>query len=222
MTTAVAESPLQIETVSDLLERLGDIPASRVLLKPTPGTATVQDVIDIHDHAGRLCELVDGTLVEKAKGLRESLLAGAIIAALRAFVVPRKLGIVTGADGMVRLFPNLVRGPDVAFNSWESLPGRKIPPEPIPDLSPNLAVEVLSKSNTVKEMERKRREYFKAGLQLVWIVNAVSRTVDVYTSPTQFTTRHESDTLDGGEVLPGFALSLKELFAELDQVGPQS
>lgn len=222
MTTAVADTPLQIETVSDLLERLGDIPAGRVLLKPTPGTATVQDVINIHDHAGRLCELVDGTLVEKAIGYSESALAGAICAALRAFVMPKKLGIVTGADGMLRLFPGLVRGPDVAFVSWRRIPAGRIPSEPIPLLAPSLAVEVLSKTNTPREMDRKRREYFKAGVELVWIVEPVTRTVDVYNSPTQFTTRHESDTLDGGEVLSGFTLSLKELFAELDQVGPQA
>jgi Uma2 family endonuclease len=222
MTTAVVDAPLQVETVSDLLERLGDIPASRVLLKPTPGTATVQDVIDIHDQADRLCELVDGTLVEKAMGYRESALAAAICAALRAFVMPKNLGPVTGADGMLRLFPNLVRGPDAAFIPWKRIPGGRMPSEAIPLLAPSLAVEVLSKSNTPKEMERKRREYFKAGVELVWIVEPVTRIVDVYTSPSRFTTLHENDTLVGGDVLPGFTLSLKELFAELDQVGPQA
>ena len=90
-------------------------------------------------------------------GCRESILAGVLIEVLRQFVVPRNLGLVSGADGSVRLFPGLVRIPDVAFASWDRFPGRKIPDEPIPSLAPDLAVEVLSDSNTPAEMDRKAR-----------------------------------------------------------------
>ena len=72
---------------------------------------------------------------------------------------------------MVWLFRGLVRIPDVAFTSWERLPGRRVPPEPIPELAPDLAVEVLSQSNTEAEMTRKRGEYFAAGVRLVWLVD---------------------------------------------------
>lgn len=217
--TTLAEPALKIETVSDLLQRLGDIPPGRVLMKPAPGTATVQDLLDVHRRTGRLYELVDGTLVEKGMSYRESMLAGAILAALRAFVIPRNLGIVTSDSGMMRLFAGLVRIPDVAYASWGRIPARRVPTEPVPDLAPNLAVEVLSESNTPKEMEKKSREYFDAGVELVWIVDPVARTVEVYTSPRKPTVLHESDTLDGGVVLPGFSLSLRELFSELDRVG---
>jgi len=54
--------------VSDLLEQLGDIPAFRVLLPPVPVTATVEDVVEVRNRERRLCELVDGTLVEKGMG----------------------------------------------------------------------------------------------------------------------------------------------------------
>ena len=60
-------------TIADLLHRLGGIPARRVRLVPTPGTATEQDVIKIHDRTNRLCELVDGVLVEKVMGFDESI-----------------------------------------------------------------------------------------------------------------------------------------------------
>jgi Uma2 family endonuclease len=219
--TTLAEPVTEIETVSDLLERLGDIPPSRVLMQPAPGTATVEDILRIRAKTGRLCELVNGTLVEKGMGYRESALAVAIAAALRAFVIPRNLGIVTGESGMVSLFTGLVRIPDVAYVSWDRIPGGKMPNEPVPHLAPNLAVEVLSPSNTPREMEKKRREYFKAGVELVWIVDPVLRTVEVYTSPTTPVNLLESDTLDGGDILPGFTLSLRELFAELDRVSPQ-
>lgn len=215
-TTSVTFSP-PVLTVGDLLERLGGISPDRVRFTPVPGTATEQDVIDIERRENRLFELVDGVLVEKAMGYRESVLAGAVLAALRAFVVPHKLGLVSGSDGMMRLFPGLVRIPDVAFVSRERLPAGHMPTEPIPDLVPDLAVEVLSKSNTIAEMTRKRGEYFGAGVRLVWLIDPDTRTAAVYEAaarpPRQLT---ERDALDGDGVLPGFTLPLKELFAELD------
>ena len=62
-------------TIADLLHRLGGIAASRVWLVPAPGTATEQDVIDVHDRTNRLCELVDGVLVEKVMGFDESIVS---------------------------------------------------------------------------------------------------------------------------------------------------
>jgi Uma2 family endonuclease len=204
------------ETLADLLEQLGGISPERIRLHPSLGTATEKDVLDVHDRQGRLCELVDGVLVEKAMGFRESFLAAALITILWSFVQPRKLGLVTGADGMVRLASGLVRIPDVAFVSWERLPGRRIPSEPIPHLAPDLAVEVLSPSNTPGEMARKRQEYFAAGVRLVWMVDAGTRTVAVYTAPEQCTVFQEAQTLHADSVLPGFTLPLRQLFADLD------
>jgi Uma2 family endonuclease len=83
---------------------------------------------------------------------------------------------------------------------------------PIPDWVPNLVAEVLSPGNTVDEMDRKLREYFDAGVQLVWYIDPRNRTVRVYTSYDDFTTLTEGDELDGGSVLPGFRLSIRELF----------
>jgi Uma2 family endonuclease len=163
--------------------------------------------------------LVDGVLVEKAVGFRESFLAIALSAILWSFVKPRRLGVVTGEAGMVRLASGLVRIPDVAFVSWERLPGRRIPSEPIPGLAPDLAVEVLSPENTPGEMARKRQEYFAAGVQLGWIVDPVARMVAVYTAPEQCSVWQEDQILPGDPVLPGFTLPLRELFAELDSQG---
>ena len=142
-----------------------------------------------------------------------------IIGFLRAFVVPRNLGLVSGADGMMRLFPGLVRIPDVAFVSWDRVPGGRIPADPIADFAPDLAVEVLSRWNTKAEMARKRREYFAAGVRLVWVVDPELRIVTVFTGPEQWTSLAESETLEGGDLLPGFQLPLSALFAELDRQG---
>jgi len=78
-----------------------------------------------------------------------------------------------------------------------------------------LAVEVLSPSNSLKEIERKLKEYFLSGTQLVWIVDLDARTVKVHTAPDQFETLTERETLTGGDVLPGFMLPLKQLFARV-------
>ena len=127
-TPASGRAPLaDLANLGELLKRLGNIPAERVRLHPTPGTATEKDVIDILDRENRPCELVEGTLVEKAMGYEESEIAGLLITFLNIFVRPRKLGIVTGADGTIRLFPGLVRIPDVAFASWDCFPDRKRP-----------------------------------------------------------------------------------------------
>jgi Uma2 family endonuclease len=205
-----------VSTLADLLEELGGISPSRVRYFLRPGTATEQDVLDIEAKENRLFELVDDVLVEKATGFWESVLATAIASALRAFVIPRKLGVVAGADGMVRLFAHLtlIRMPDVVYVSNARLPDGKR--RPVPQLAPDLAVEVLSAGNTVAEMRRKRREYFEAGVRLVWIVDPTTRTVDVYTEIENPVSLRESQSLDGGSVLPGFTLDLRALFAELD------
>ncbi len=67
-TPATVTTPVSFETVADVLERLGGSPPQRIRLKPPPGTATERDVIAIHDRENRLCELVDGILVEKVMG----------------------------------------------------------------------------------------------------------------------------------------------------------
>jgi len=213
--TILTEPTESTETMGDLLKRLGDISPDRVRLRPMPGTATEADVVRIHAHEKRLFELIDGVLVEKGMGYRESILAGAILEGLRSWTKPRKLGLVTGADGMMRLFPGLVRIPDVAYASWERFPNRQVPTEAIPQLVPDLAVEVLSESNTKREMNRKRNEYFDAGVRLVWIVDPKTSTIRVYTEPEQFTVLDQNQILDGGAVLPGFTYSLRDLFAEL-------
>jgi Uma2 family endonuclease len=203
--------------LAELMNQLGRVPLQRIRLHPPPGTATERDVIETERRENRLCELVDGVLVEKAVGFIESVLAGAILAALREFVVARNLGHVTGADGTMRLAPGLVRIPDAAFISWSHFPGGRLTDEPIPSLAPDLAVEVLSQTNSPEEMQRKRQDYFRAGTTLVWIVDPRQRTVSVFTSPDEFHIVPADQTLDGGTVLPGFSLDLSQVFAELDR-----
>lgn len=192
------------------------MPAGRIRREPAPGTATERDVVAIHAREKRLCELVDGILVEKPMGYEESVLALELARLLGNFVAGRRLGLVTGEGGMMSLARGLVRIPDVAFVSYDRLPGRKPPRRPIPRLAPNLAVEVLSRSNTSKEMDRKLVDYFDAGVELVWFIDPRARNVEVFTSPGSSTMLKAGQTLTGGNVVPGFKLKLRDLFAVLD------
>jgi Uma2 family endonuclease len=109
-----------------------------------------------------------------------------------------------------------VRGPDVAFVSRERLPGRSFPKDAYPAIQPNLVVEVLSPGNTKGEMARKRLEYFHSGVQVVWIVDCLNRSVAVYTSPSKFRIYSEEEVIDGGEALSGFTASVADFFRDLD------
>lgn len=164
----------------------------------------------------RLVELIDGELVEKPMGLRESFLASWLIICLGQFVVPRRLGLIASADGLLRIRPGRLRIPDVAFYTWPRAGETDVSLEAIGSRAPALAVEVLSESNTTAEMASKLRDYFAAGSRLVWLVDIDAATVAVYTSPTDFVLLTGTDSLDGGAVLPGFALPLPDLFGYLD------
>jgi Uma2 family endonuclease len=203
------------KNLKDLLTRLGDIPLERIRLYPSPGTATEEDLLHVLDHENIPCELIDGVLVEKAMGAKESYLAIELGFWMRLYLQDHPLGVDLGADATFRLMPHLIRLPDLSFVAAANLPGGLLPAEPIPELVPDLAVEVLSQGNTRAEMVRKRKEFFYAGTSLIWIVNPYKRTVDVYDDPDRFITYSEDDSLIGGDLLPGFALQLRELFARI-------
>jgi Uma2 family endonuclease len=208
------------ETMGEVLERLGRIDPARVRVRPAPGKATEKDLLATRERTGRLYELVDGTLVEKVMGHPESLLASWLSHLIQSFLDQHDLGIVAGADGAVRLMPGLVRLPDISFVSWDRVPVRgQFPTEPISGLAPDLAVEVLSEENTPEEMKQKLKEYFLAGVRLVWFVDLAERTVTAYTGPDRSVALTEGQTLDGGEVLPGFSLPLDRLFARVPRGG---
>ncbi len=201
--------------LAELLEHLGGISPRRIRLQPAPGTAGERHVIAIQEREERLYELMEGVLVEKVMGYEESSLACELIYYLKHFLHEHDLGNVAGADGALRLMPGLVRIPDVSFIAWDRLPERRIPAERLPDLTPDLAVEILSEGNTPGEMDRKLRDYFFSGTRLVWYIDPQRRTARVYTSPDQCVELGERQKLDGGAVLPGFSLPLAQLFARL-------
>ena len=208
-------------TLADLQEHLGGIPLARIRLVPPPGYATEEDVSAIEAREDRLCELVDGVLVEKPIGWYESILAGLILTKLNVYLETHDLGQALGADGCLKLLRGVVKIPDVCFISWKRFPEKKLPRRPIPALVPDLVVEVLSESNTVEEMREKLSMYFEAGVRLVWYVDPATRSAKSYSGPTSFTEVGANGVLDGADVLPGLEISLRELFEKADRQRPR-
>lgn len=208
-------------TVADVQQRLDGIPAERIRTYPAPGTATEEDVLRVMARTDRICELVDGILVEKVMRSFESRLAVILVYLIETFLEDHDLGVVLTEAGFLRLFPGLVRAPDVSFIRWERFPDDEFPEGAIWPVAPDLAVEILSEGNTEAEMQRKVREYFRAGGRRVWLVDPASRTARVFTSPRRSVVVNENDPLDAGDLLPGFKLTLKDWFARAQRRGPR-
>jgi len=214
-TTGPSALPLSW-SLGDLQRHLGDIQADRVRLFPHPGTGTADDADAAQQTGSNFCELIDGVLVEKPMGTLESLLALEVAFALRKYLEGQRLGVVLGADGLLQLGPQLVRGPDVSFIRWERFPDGRLPTDRIWAVAPDLAVEVLSPGNTTGEMMRKVADYLNAGTRLVWIIDPTPRTAVVHAAndsgvATQ-TFLGPEGVLDGGDVLPGFWMELSRIF----------
>ena len=178
--------------------------------------ATEADALALRD-ADTPCELIDGRIVRKIVGRRETYLTAELIAELVLYLRTNDIGFVCTPDLLMRFAPGLLYAPDLSFTRWDRCPGGKLPDEPIADILPNLAVEVLSPSNRATEMNRKLTTYFAKGVELVWHIDARKRSITVYTTSDNSTTLAETDTLDGGTVLPGFSLQLAMLFARLSR-----
>ncbi len=205
---------------ADLQERLGNIPAERIRINPPPGYATEDDVLRIEAEEGILCELEDGILVEKPMGWYESILASLIIRKMGYYLDENDLGQVLGAGGSLNILPGIVKIPDVSFISWSRFPATGVPRRPIPALIPDLVVEVLSDTNTKQEMDAKLLRYFQSGVKLVWYIESKTRSAVVYTAVDKSVEIPPTGELDGGDVLPGFMLSVAWLFEKADRQGP--
>jgi Uma2 family endonuclease len=217
MTTATLAPP-RFPTIGEVQTRLGDVPVHRILSFPAPGTATANDLLDPQITRGKGVELVDGILVRKPMGFREDYIAILLIRALGRHLDVHNLGALCGSQGLIRFMPNLVRLPDVTFTRWDSADDPadiEDPDTAFLDVTPDLVVEVLSESNTRREMQIKLGEYATAGVKLVWYVDPDAKTVTVYPKGRERGKKvlGTGDTLDGGKVLPGFALPVADLFA---------
>ena len=167
------------------------------------------------EYQDRQIELVEGEIVEMSKStIRHGVITMRLSMKIASCVDENDLGWVTAAEtgfvvGRSPAGRATVRGLDIAFISKAKMPN------PLPfklfELAPDLAVEVISPGNSADDIHRKVRELLKAGTPLIWIVYAETRTVVVHTSASAVT-YEESDTLSGGDVLPGFEVRVGDIF----------
>ena len=172
---------------------------------------TIEEFARLPDDGWRL-ELVRGQVVrEPPAGFDHGDVAIGIGTLLRRFVDEHDLGKVVGTDSGFVLFdePPTVRAPDVAFVREDRLNFDRSRFAP---LAPDLAVEVLSPSNTMSEIHDKVLDYLDAGSLLVWVVDPQSRTITVYRSRDEIRLIPADGELDGADVLPGFRCKVSELF----------
>jgi Uma2 family endonuclease len=166
----------------------------------------------------RLFEVVDGLEVEKPPmGALAGRLANRLAYRLNAHAIPNNLGEANVENLFHLALPvDRNRRPDVAYVSRERWPRER--PVPAGDnawnVVPNIAVEAVSPSDFVENLLDRIEEYFRAGVELVWILHPKQKLVYVYESPVLVRALTVHDSLNGGKVLPEFALPLQELFIE--------
>ncbi|WP_254513241.1 Uma2 family endonuclease [Anatilimnocola floriformis] len=201
-------------TLVDLANRFGEIPPARICMDPPPGEATEADLLHYSDHDNRLFELVDGTLIEKTMGTFEALVALTIATALNNYLKTNRLGVALGSDGQLKIKPDLIRVPDVCFISRERLKASDFLKVAIASVSPNLAIEVISRSNSKREMSEKLNEYFETGTEEVWYVYPEKKELHQYTAIDQCQVMQENEAVTSSRLLPGFSLLIASIFVD--------
>lgn len=161
-------------------------------------------------------ELVNGELKKMSPaGQKHGRIIVRLTVPLAKHVLDHHLGEVYAAETgfKLRSKPDTVLAADIAFVRRERLEDLG-ETEGYWPAAPDLAVEVNSPSDTVREVEKKVMEWLGFGTRLVWVVSSKLHTVTVYRSLTDIAVLTEKDILDGGDVVPGFQLSIADIFAE--------
>jgi Uma2 family endonuclease len=175
---------------------------------------TAEEFFRLYSHRDGDYELVKGEVVKMAPpGGVHGGTATNIASALHTFVRQHDLGRVVVESGFrLESQPDTVRGPDVAFVSKERLPAEGLP-RAFFTIAPDLAVEVVSPSDTASDMEQKVQDYLRNGAQRVWVVYPDTRTIVVYRPDGTARVFSGDATIEDPELLPGFSLSLQEIFS---------
>lgn len=173
---------------------------------------TAEELERLPDEDSRY-ELVQGELSPMTPvNLVHHRVTGNVYGPLQVYAAQRKLGVVGGEGGFV-LFrnPDTVLAPDIAFVRADRWPTGEAEKH-FGDFPPDLAVEIRSPSESMRSLLAKAQTYLDAGVLLVWLVDPDSRTVMVLTPDADPFTLTEADTLDGGDVVPGFRLAVADVF----------
>lgn len=175
----------------------------------TTGRMATEDDLLRAPEDGRKYELVDGHLRVSPAGYRHGRVTINLAVALGAYVKAHDLGDVLDSSTGFRLPGGNVRLPDLAFVARQRMAGAI--PDGFSPIPPDLAVEVLSPSDSPRHVLDKVGEYLAAGVKLVWVIEPRERRATVYRALTAVRAIAENDQLDGEDVVPGFSCTLKDL-----------
>jgi Uma2 family endonuclease len=166
---------------------------------------------------GHRYEIINGELIDMGNsGALHGYVCSLLLTALMGYILPKKLGIILDSSTTFKMKSGNKRSPDISFFAKERLQGMVELPTGFLEGAPDLAVEVLSPSNTVEEIHDKLVEYFENGTRLVWVIHPNEHFVLVYRSDQEPDRLLKSvDSLDGEEVIPGFVLPVDDLFQKL-------
>lgn len=176
---------------------------------------TADDLLAMPDDGWRY-ELVEGELRRMSPtGQEHGVVTINLTTPLHSHVKANKLGVVCAAEtGFVLSHnPDTVRAPDIAFISRERYERVGRTPK-YWEGAPDLAVEVLSPSDTVRRVEGKVKNWIEAGARMVWVVSPKLQIVTVYLSLSDISVLTDKDVLTGGSLVPGFQIPVSEIFAE--------
>ncbi|HEV2351098.1 MAG TPA: Uma2 family endonuclease [Terriglobia bacterium] len=168
---------------------------------------TIEEFLRVPESDDARYELVEGELVKMSPAmLRHNLVRDKVLVLLKEFVGKRNLGTVV-AEQPFHLFGNTVRVPDVAFIRH----GRKLPMDKLPQGAPDLAVEVVSPTNTPREIDQRISDYFAAGCKRVWVLYPEHQEVYIH-GLAGVSRRRGDDFLEDNELLPGLSVKASSLF----------
>ncbi len=179
-----------------------------------PKLMTAEELLEMPDDGFRY-ELVRGELIKiPPAGHMSSFREMRVGSRLAVYVDENRLGRVYGASGgfTLAIGPDTVLAPDAAFVRQERVDAVGDGDGYFPG-APDLVVEIISPSDRYTEVVEKVEEWFNAGTLMVIVVNPRNRTVRVHRSPTNSVLLTEVDTLDGGDVVPGWELPVADIFA---------
>lgn len=177
-------------------------------------TMTADELLAMPDDGIRR-ELVEGEIREMTPaGWQHGRIAGNIAGELRSYIRAHRLGVMATAEASYRLSadPDTVRVPDVSFVSQERVNETGDPTSFWPG-APDAAFEVISPNDRYSEVRAKVAEYLAAGTRMVVLVDPKSREVIVLRPSGIRTDLTEDDVLDGEDVVPGWKLPVRDIFA---------
>jgi Uma2 family endonuclease len=166
---------------------------------------------------GFLYELIKGELIKVSPppGHEHGRITMNLAVPLYEYVKKNQLGKVYAAETgyLLEQNPDTVRAADVSFISRQRLK-QKGRVEGYWIGAPDLAAEVISPSDTFKRIEEKVKQWLESGVRLLWVVSPKMRNVTIYRTLLDVEVLTEKDTLDGGDVIPGFQIKVAEIFAD--------